>query len=82
MPCGGTVEFPAGRLLITATLVAIDGVGGTTGSAGPSSVWSGCRAITVEGTMRFDSADVANMEANGIFDGVILKEMGHVIGIG
>jgi hypothetical protein len=32
--------------------------------------------------MRFDSADVANLEAGGTFDEVILHEMGHVLGIG
>lgn len=82
MPCGGTPQIPGGRLLISATLEAIDGVGGVTGSAGVGSVWSGCRAVSAIGTMRFDMADVAVMEADGIFEGVTMHEMGHVIGIG
>ena len=32
--------------------------------------------------MRFDIDDTANMEADGTFEGVILHEMGHVIGVG
>jgi hypothetical protein len=32
--------------------------------------------------MRFDSADVAAMEGAGLLQGVILHEMGHVLGIG
>ncbi|CAM9377886.1 unnamed protein product, partial [Laminaria digitata] len=69
-------------LLITATLLAIDGAGGTLGSAGPLSVWSGCRSISVEGDMKFDTADIAGMEADGTFEGFVQREMGHVIGIG
>ena len=32
--------------------------------------------------MRFDIDDIATMEAQGIFEGVIVHEMGHVIGVG
>ena len=32
--------------------------------------------------MRFDIDDIASMEADGTFEGVILHEMGHVIGVG
>ena len=32
--------------------------------------------------MQFDSADLASMEASGSLYGVILHEMGHVLGIG
>lgn len=74
--------FPAGRLLITATLAAIDGVGESLGSAGPQSVWSGCRSIAVEGDMTFDTADIGGMETDGTFEGYVLREMGHVIGVG
>ena len=34
------------------------------------------------GTMTFDSADMASMAANGTLEGVILHEMGHVLGLG
>lgn len=76
------MQVPGGRLLISATLEAIDGVGGMTGSAGVGSVWSGCSAVSATGTLKFDMADVAVMEADGIFEGVVMHEMGHVIGIG
>ncbi|CAM9775282.1 unnamed protein product, partial [Laminaria digitata] len=69
-------------LLISSTLEGIDGVGGVLGSAGPSLVWSTCRTISLAGTMRFDIDDIASMEADGTFEGVILHEMGHVIGVG
>ena len=82
VPCGGNSEFPAGRLLISSTLEPIDGVGGVLGSAGPSQIWSSCRTISLLGAMRFDIDDIANMEADGTFEGVILHEMGHVIGVG
>lgn len=81
VPCGGNSQFPAGRLLIDATLEEIDGSGGILGSAGPTRIWSGCN-VSPTGAMRFDSADIANMEARGTFEGVILHEMGHVIGVG
>jgi hypothetical protein len=32
--------------------------------------------------MTFDTADLANLEANGTLNSVILHEMGHVLGIG
>jgi hypothetical protein len=32
--------------------------------------------------MQFDSADVANMYANGTWTNVILHEIGHILGIG
>ncbi|CAN0069713.1 unnamed protein product, partial [Laminaria digitata] len=82
VPCGGTSAYPAGRLLISATLEPIDGSGGVLGSAGPNSVWSCCNTISLEADMRFDIADISSMEAAGIFEGVILHEMGHVIGVG
>lgn len=82
VPCGGNIQYPAGRLEITATLEDIDGAGRTHGSAGPRSVWASCKSISLKGDMKLDIADIANLEADGSFEGVILHEMGHVIGIG
>ena len=82
VPCGGNDVSPPGRLLIEATLDAIDGVGGVLGFAGPTLVWSDCPTVSLEGVMTFDIADVEILEDLGIFEGVILHEMGHVIGIG
>lgn len=82
VPCGGSADNPAGRLLISSALEEIDGVGGVLGSAGPNNVWNACNTISFEGAMMFDIADIAQLENQGTFEGVILHEMGHVIGVG
>jgi hypothetical protein len=68
-------------VIINASAPAIDGVGGILGSAGPNVLRAGS-SLPARGTMRFDSADVANLESSGRLFDVILHEMGHVIGIG
>jgi hypothetical protein len=68
-------------LLIFARIEPIDGVNGILGAAGPCILRSS-NSLPVMGLMRFDVADVANMETNGQLRDVILHEMGHVIGIG
>jgi hypothetical protein len=68
-------------LIIYASIEAIDGVGAVLGSAGPCYVRSG-GGLSLVGVMRFDSADLDNMVANGTLNAVILHEMGHVLGIG
>ena len=68
-------------LVIFVTLEPIDGAGGILGSAGPCLVRGGSN-LPLMGSMRFDTADLANLESNGLLDEVILHEMGHVLGIG
>jgi len=68
-------------LLIDASIVSIDGPGGTLGQAGPDEFRPGSR-LPSHGEMQFDSADVAGMFANGTWTNVILHEMGHILGIG
>lgn len=68
-------------VVIFAEITAIDGPGSVLGSAGPCLVRTGDHA-PVAGLMRFDSADVANLENAGSFEAVILHEMGHVLGVG
>lgn len=68
-------------LLIDASGRSIDGSGGILGQAGPDSFRSS-NALPIHGVMEFDTADLAAMEANGSLLGVILHEMGHVLGIG
>ncbi|CAM9530751.1 unnamed protein product, partial [Laminaria digitata] len=82
VPCGGSAQNPAGRLLISSTLEGIDGVGGVLGSAGPTNVWNSCPTVSFEGAMTFDIDDITDLENQGTFEGVILHEMGHVIGVG
>ena len=62
-------------------LEPIDGVGDVLGAAGPCII-RGSSLLTVIGVMRFDTADLPNLEANGSLDDVILHEMGHVLGYG
>ena len=73
----GTID----DLLIYASISPIDGPGQILGRAGPSFVRTGNNLTTI-GCMQFDVDDVADLEAKGTFDEVILHEMGHVIGIG
>lgn len=74
-------------IVIFAELTSIDGVGNVLGSAGPCAIRDfdtpgPGRALPVLGRMRFDVADLANLEANGTLRDVVLHEMGHVLGIG
>jgi hypothetical protein len=69
-------------LLIAASVVSIDGVGGILGQAGPDAVRSGAGGLPYHGIMQFDSADIAAMAANGTLLSVITHEMGHVLGLG
>jgi hypothetical protein len=70
-------------VLINASAIAIDGAGGVLGQAGPDRVRGSSQGgLPYLGTMEFDSADMASMQANGSLYGVILHEMGHVLGIG
>jgi hypothetical protein len=68
-------------LLIDARGASIDGVGGVLGQAGPDALRSGSY-LPIHGMMEFDTADLASMEANGTLLGVVMHEMGHVLGIG
>ena len=70
-------------ITISAQGTAIDGVGGTLGSAGPQTIWnSGGFVLTSTGLMNFDTADLDNMESGGTLQAVILHEMAHVLGFG
>lgn len=67
-------------LVIDVEVVPIDGPNGILGSAGPC--LAGPDGLPRAGLMRFDSADVATLMADGRFVQVVLHEMGHVLGIG
>lgn len=68
-------------LLILASIVPIDGVGGVLGSAGPCYLRLE-DGLPVVGRMRFDSADLNNLAQSGRLADVIIHEMLHVIGVG
>lgn len=67
---------------ITVNASSIDGVGGTLGTGGPTTVRSSSPEVTITGSMNFDTDDLPTFEADGRLYGVILHEMGHVLGIG
>ncbi len=67
-------------LLIDAAAAPMDGPGGILGGAGPDAVRPG--GLTTHGNMTFDSADIANMESNGALMGVVMHEIGHILGVG
>ena len=69
-------------LEISATGPFIDGPNGILGQAGPRLMRTTGSQLPYTGVMRFDSADLAAMGANGTLTNVILHEMGHVLGIG
>jgi hypothetical protein len=73
-------------VLIEASGTAIDGPGGILGQAGPTHLRpasaGAAKFIPAKGRMQFDTADLANMQANGTLNDVITHEMGHVLGIG
>jgi hypothetical protein len=68
-------------LIIDVSVEPIDGGGNILGRAGPT-CYSSANELPLVGVMEFDSADVANLLANGSFGAVILHEMAHVLGIG
>lgn len=67
-------------LRIYLVVEAIDGPAGTLGSAGPCLIRN--NDIPALGVMRFDEADVANLQSGGRLRSVVLHEMLHVLGVG
>lgn len=68
---------------ITVSGEAIDGVGNVLGTAGPTTTTKqGGFTLSTGGTMRFDTADLDNLEEGGSLQDVILHEMVHVLGFG
>lgn len=80
--CGNAppaLDMTIDDLVIFASVELIDGPGAVLGQAG----WCYQRTggLPIIGLMRFDEADVNNLEASGGFVDVVLHEMGHVIGL-
>lgn len=80
---GYKVAGPITGVSITASSLAIDGVDGILGQAGPlaDSTFGGY-TFASSGVMQFDSADVSVMISGGYFGEVIKHEMAHVLGFG
>lgn len=66
-------------LLVYVQVDSIDGPGQVLGSAGPCFIRGGSR-LPVFGIMRFDRADLNQLQQNGLLGDVILHELAHVLG--
>jgi hypothetical protein len=83
--CAG-IQYPGinetvDDLVIFVRLDSIDGPFNALGGAGPCFVRT-VDSTSLVGAMRFDTADVATFVAQGLFDEIVMHEMGHVIGVG
>jgi len=81
IPSSGARRSAVDDLVITASLINIDGAGGILGQAGPDAVRAGS-FLPSRGSMEFDSADAAVYQAAGLFDDIVLHEMLHTVGFG
>jgi hypothetical protein len=82
LPAGSApLPTPIDDIVVDVSTPAIDGPGGILGQAGPTCVLLSTE-LGVHGIMKFDSADVANMLADGSLGDVIAHELGHVLGVG
>jgi len=71
------------EIILNASGVAIDGVGGVLGSAGlNSAAFQGGFVLATSGSMQFDTADLVSLESSGYLEHVILHEMAHILGLG
>ena len=68
-------------ITITASLITIDGSGGVLGRAGPTAVRTD-NSLPATAIMEFDVADADAFTAAGLFDDIVLHEMGHALGFG
>lgn len=68
-------------LLVFVQVTQLDGPGNSAARAGPCTVHfpSG---LTQMGLLQLDSADVDGLVAQGVFDGMVAHEFGHVLGFG
>jgi hypothetical protein len=78
---GGASQLQVDDLTIVVRLTPIDGVGGILGAAGPCVIRSTDGSPSL-GLMNLDIADVEQLDRNGQLAGVVLHEMGHVLGLG
>jgi len=69
-------------LLIYASIGPIDGASNILAQASPCVYRTGNPGLSFLGKMKFDVADVVDLEDKGKLTDVILHEMGHVLGVG
>ncbi len=75
------IEGTVDDIIIEVALAPIDGPGGILGQAGPRFARTSDN-LTLSGVMFFDVDDLAFLDQLGLFEEVIVHEMGHVLGIG
>lgn len=78
---GGAPAAVVDDLVIQAELPAMDGLGGVLGLAGPSLLRADS-LLPATALMRFDAADAASLETQGLWDETVLHEMLHCLGFG
>ncbi len=81
IPCAPALNEVIDDLLIFMAVVPIDGPGGILGQAGPC-YYRNSGSLPITGKMEFDVADLADLQAAGQLEDVIVHEMGHVLGFG
>jgi hypothetical protein len=70
-------------LTVFLTALPIDGPGGMAAVAGPTrTATEGGFTLTTLGAMQVDSADLPQLEADGLFEDLVAHELGHILGIG
>lgn len=81
--CGASpaLDRPIDDLVIYVNLSEIDGPNGILGGAGVCFLHE-VGLLPAIGQMTLDGADVAAMESQGLFETVVLHEMGHALGFG
>lgn len=77
----GLINSTIDDVRIYVKIVDIDGPFGTLAQAGPC-VTRSLLDFPIVGSIQFDEADLARLDATGDMEKVILHEMGHVLGIG
>jgi len=75
------IEGTIDDIVIEVALAPIDGPGGILGQAGPRFVRTD-DFLTISGVMFFDVEDLDFLDQIGLFEEVIVHEMGHVLGVG
>ena len=82
----GQPEVAAGEMVddlrVYVAVEEIDGAGGTLAGAGPCYVRGGWGLLPYLGGLRFDAADLADLEDGGHLLDIVTHELGHVLGFG
>lgn len=79
--CHPAMDEVVDDVVIWVEIVAMDGVGGVLGSAGPC-YYRIASGLPITGLVSLDAADVDAMLGAGSFQDVIVHEIGHVLGLG